>query len=106
MKKLESNFCGLESSFFHLLHKAETPKELFDRLLVTLDRRVEKFFETFEEAVIQNRGLAAEYFDTAVLRNDYEFWNFRAVLKQGIVEVSNKLNDLFLSRDNQSFYDA
>jgi len=40
------------------------------------------------------------------MRNDYEFMNFRAAVKQGVVEISNKLNDYFISRDNSAFYDA
>ncbi|KAL4485472.1 hypothetical protein ABPG72_008340 [Tetrahymena utriculariae] len=106
LKKLEQRFSGLESSFYHLLHKGDTPKDMFDRFLVTLDKRVEKFFESFDESVIQGRGLAADYFDTSVLRNDYEFWNFRSVVKQGVIEISNKLNDLFVARENSTYYDA
>ncbi|KAL4438262.1 hypothetical protein ABPG74_009685 [Tetrahymena malaccensis] len=106
LKKLEQRFSGLESSFYHLLHKGDTPKDIFDRFLVTLDKRVEKFFESFDESVIQGRGLAADYFDTSVLRNDYEFWNFRSVVKQGVIEISNKLNDLFVARENSTYYDA
>lgn len=40
------------------------------------------------------------------MRNDFEFWNFKSVIKQGILEVSNRVNDLFLSRDNSTYYDA
>jgi len=88
------------------LHKSESPKDIFDRFLVALDKRVERFFAAFDEAVLQNRGLASDCFDVSVMRNDYEFMNFRAAVKQGVVEISNKLNDYFISRDNSAFYDA
>lgn len=52
LRKLESSFTGIEQSFFHLMHKTESPKDMFDRFLVALDRRVEKFFTAFDEAVI------------------------------------------------------
>jgi hypothetical protein len=52
LRRLEANFTGLESSFFHLLHKAESPKEIFDRFLIALDKRVELFFEAFNESII------------------------------------------------------
>jgi hypothetical protein len=52
LRKLEATFTSLESSFFHLLYKAESPKEVFDRFLITLDSRVEKFFEAFNESVV------------------------------------------------------
>ena len=52
LRRLEANFSGLETSFFHLLHKSESPKEVFDRFLIALDKRVEKFFETFNEAIV------------------------------------------------------
>ncbi|EGR31853.1 hypothetical protein IMG5_100750, partial [Ichthyophthirius multifiliis] len=98
LRSLEGDFTGLEKSFYHLIIKTENGKDYQNRLLAILQKKIDEFMDKLDKNAINN-------FDPSSLEDDYEFQTFKNLLKQGVNEISNKLTEFFLNRNNSQAYD-